>query len=119
MQGQRRPLTADPAFFTIIDAEARLLGCSSNALLRVAALEFVARNHETRIPPLFKEERELQVYIDQVRRANELFVGDSILAELSATAPEDLRLAVSEAIAALLERERNQIFHRFPVKSKT
>lgn len=118
MQGQRRPLTADPAFFTILDSEARLIGCSSNALIRVSVLEFVAKSHETRIPLLFKEEREIQIYQDQVRRSASLFSVDSILAELTETAPEQLRQTVGEAIATLLERERSSIFHRFPVKTK-
>lgn len=111
----RRPLNADPCFFGILDAEARIIGCSGNALVRCGTLDLIARNNQARIPGMFKEEREIAIYCDALQKAHELFAGsydDHILCDLIKTSPEKLNQAVLDAVYLLLETERKIVFHR-------
>lgn len=51
---QKKLLQGTPDFFSIVEAEANILGCTSSALIRAGVLSFIAKNHQCRIPLLFR-----------------------------------------------------------------
>ena len=111
----RRPLSADPVFFAILDAESRVLGCSSSCLVRCSTLDMIARNNQARIPGFFKEERESKIYLDALHQAHDLWdsgVFDKLLANLCSVDPAKFQQELCDTIYHLLEVERNHIFHR-------
>ena len=118
----KRLLTADPCFWAILDAESRLLGCSSPALIRCGTLDLIAKNNQARIPLFFKEERELKLYLDTLHRFHRDFNSDNsdlVLKDLVESAPDDLRQRLLDTIYSLFESEREKIFRRSKLNSKT
>ena len=108
-----RLLSADPVFWGILDAESRLIGCSSPALIRCATLDLIAKNHQARIPIFFKDERQIQIYSDSLQK---IYLkcrdgeDEKQLAAILRVPPEKLMQHCFELAHALLEEERSKIF---------
>jgi len=111
----RRLLTADPVFFTIVDAESHLLQCSAPTIIRTGTLEFIARSHQTRIPGLFHEEKEIATYqrcLEIIMETSKEAARNPAIIALSKIAGKDLRYALYEASILELEKSRNKLFSR-------
>ena len=111
----KRLLNADQCFFAIVDAESRIIGCSSSALIRCATLDLIARNNQARIPLFFKEEREIQIYLDLLHSYKRKFCyGDlePAIDDLLNSTPDNIKQALFDTIYSMLESERKKIFHR-------
>ena len=108
-----RLLSADVVFWGIVDAESRMIGCSSPALIRCATLDMIAKNHQARIPIFFKDERQIQIFSDALQRLYIKCRDDAdqqAIANILRLPPEDIMQHCFQMTHDMLEEARSKVF---------